>query len=1010
MSKKHTEDRYEDSVEESLVSSGYIRGEKDSFNAAKGLFCQDVVDFIRISQPKQWDGLCSVLKDKVEETVIDSLEKELETKGSLTVLRHGFKCFGKTLRLAYFQPNSGMNPDAWELYNKNLVKIYRQVHFSVKNPALSLDCVISVNGLPVVTIELKNHMSGQTVKNAKYQYAIERDPNEKIFQFKKRSLVHFAADTDEVWMTTKLAGKSTYFLPFNKGHNMGAGNPPGPKGEYKTHYLWDDVLQKDSLLDILARFLHLQVEEKRFLTDKGTVKTVKKEVMIFPRYHQLDSVRKLLKSAKDKGSGHNYLIQHSAGSGKSNSIAWLAHRLSNLHDSNDNHVFDSVVVITDRRVLDKQLQDTIYQFEHKTGVVEKIDENTQQLAKALASGVPIIISTIQKFPFITQAMETLNKKGEGVDLDTSGKKFAVIVDEAHSSQSGETAMELKKILNKEGIAAAVAEQILDMEEENLTEEAKKKLAEEMAKRGRQENISFFAFTATPKYKTLAVFDEPGENGLSPFHHYSMKQAIQEGFIHDVLKNYVTYKAYSGLIKAIDEDPEVPKKKAIKALARFLSIHPYNISQKVEVIVEHFRNHTMHKIGGRAKAMVVTGSRKHAVRYKLAFDKYIGEKKYTNIKSLVAFSGTVNDDGKEYTEVAMNKGIKESELPRKFDTDEYKVLLVAEKYQTGFDQPFLHSMYVDKRLSGIQAVQTLSRLNRTASGKEDTFVLDFVNDANDIYDSFKPFYETTQMGEEVHPHQLYDIQHKIMEAQIIFENEINEFCEIWYGCGREENKNQHKQLNSLIDISVERYKELDLFAQEDFKGMLTTYRNLYGFASQIIPFQDSTLEKLYTYLRYFLTKLPKRDEELGINIDDDVALKYYRLQKISEGSIDLEVGNSEPLKGPTEVGTGDTKGEKVKLSTLVDKLNDRFGTDFTQADQLFFDQIREEAVSKDDIRNAAQANKYEDFILIFEKLLEEIIIGRIDGNESIFEKYMGDKEFRTIATQHISQEVYEKARG
>jgi type I restriction enzyme R subunit len=776
--------------------------------------------------------------------------------------------------------------------------------------------------------------------------------------------------------------------------------------------LWEEVLRKDSLMDILARFMHLEIEEKQVVTDRG-VKKHKKEMMIFPRYHQLDAVRSLILDAKNKGSGHNYLIQHSAGSGKSNSIAWLAHRLASLHDDLDQKIFDSVIVITDRRVLDQQLQNTIYQFEHKQGVVEKIEEDTKQLAKALSSGVPIIISTIQKFPFITQALETLEKKGEGINIDTKNRKFAVIVDEAHSSQSGETAMELKKVLNKDGIASTIAEQFLDEEEDNLSDEAKESLFKEMLKRPKQPNISFFAFTATPKFKTLAIFNEPGRNEEAPFHHYSMRQAIEEGFIKDVLANYTTYKTYYGLIKSIENDPEVPKKKAAKELARFMSLHPYNISQKVEIIVEHFRTYTKHKIGGRAKAMVVTSSRLHAVRYKLAFDKYILEKGYKDLKTLVAFSGSVIDPDmpdKQYSEVAMNDGIKEKELPDKFASEKYQILLVAEKYQTGFDQPLLHTMYVDKRLSGIQAVQTLSRLNRTTSGKEDTFVLDFVNERGEIFKSFKDYYETTKIGEMPDPHQLYDLQHKIEDWQVFTKEEVINFCEIWYKNRKTPTGLDHKNMDARLSLAVEKYQGLDNEDQELFKSQVVSYRNLYSFLSQVIPYQDSELEKLFTYLRFLLTKLPRRPQGDGYHFENEVDLQYYRLQKISEGSIDLSKGDVESLKGPTEVGTKKAQDEKVQLSLLVDKLNERFGTDFNKADELFFDQVTEAAVLNEKICHAAKANTMENFNPVFEKMLEGIFIERMEGNEEIFTKLMNDDKFKELATKHLVKEVYQRIRS
>jgi type I restriction enzyme R subunit len=606
-------------------------------------------------------------------------------------------------------------------------------------------------------------------------------------------------------------------------------------------------------------------------------------------------------------------------------------------------------------------------------------------------------------------METLAKKGEAVSLTTAGKRFAVIVDEAHSSQSGETAMELRKILNKDGIEAAIAAQVLDDEEdESLSQEAKENLLREMLKRPKQDNISFFAFTATPKFKTLAFFNEPGDNGTAPFHHYSMRQAIEEEFILDVLENYTTYNRYLGLIKTIKQDPQVPKKQAAKALARFMDLHPVNIGQKVEIIVEHFCTYSRHKIGGRAKAMIVTGSRLHAVRYKLAFDKYLKDKGYTDIRSLVAFSGKVVDSelpGQEFTEAGMNKGIKETELPEIFGGNEYQVLLVADKYQTGFDQPLLHSMYVDKRLAGIQAVQTLSRLNRVTTGKEDTFVMDFVNDRDEIYKAFKQFYEKTEMGDASDPQQLYDLQHRLLKWQVFDIQAINDFCQVWFTNRHEPLPSDHQKLNELLDKAVIRYETLDDIEQELFKGQLTSFKSLYTFLAQIIPYQDSDLEKMFTYNRFLLAKLPYGKVDKFYRVQDDVALKYYRLQKISEGSIDLKGGNADPLRGPTEVGTAQKHEDEITLSSLIEKLNERFGTDFTLADQLFFEQIEEIAKTNEQLQEAAMANSLNNFERVFNKMLEGLFIERMEGNEDIFRRLMEDGHFRTMAASHLAEKVY-----
>jgi type I restriction enzyme R subunit len=796
---KHTERRFEDAIEIELCARGYDRGDPNKYDAERALFPRDVIDYIKVSQAKKWKSLVDLQDDAAEITLLDALVKELAAKGALHVLRHGFKCFGKVFALAAFRPASDMNPETIAAYQQNILRITRQIKFSPGTDQ-SIDVVLSLNGLPVVTAELKNPMTGQTVEHAKHQYENDRDPRAPLMRFKERALVHFAVDPDLVFMTTKLEGHLTHWLPFNRGERNGAGNPIGQAGNYRTAYLWEQALVRDSLMDILARFVHLQVEEKQIRT-AFAIRTVRKETMIFPRYHQLDAVRKLVSDARIKGSGRNYLIEHSAGSGKSNSIAWLAHHLAGLHDTEDKKVFNSVVVITDRLVLDQQLQDTIYQFEHKKGVVEKIDDNTRQLAKALAENVPIVISTIQKFPFIAQAINTLAKKGETIKIDTKDRRFAVIVDEAHSSAAGETAQELRRILNKDGIEAIVAAQMLDEEDDsNLSPEARKKMLSEMAKRPRQPNLSYFAFTATPKFKTLALFNEPGDDGESPFHLYSMRQAIQEKFIFDVLANYTTYKAYFGIVKAIADDPSVPQREAARTLTRFLAFHPHNLRQKVEVIVEHFRAFTKHKIGGRAKGMVVTGSRLHAVHYKLAIDEYLAEKGYSDVKILIAFSGEVvdPDTGKKFTEIAMNNGVKESELPEKFATEEFQILIVAEKYQTGFDQPLLHTMYVDKRLDGVQAVQTLSRLNRTAPGKTDTFVLDFVNEREDIHKAFKPYYRETDIGDMPDVHQLYAIQTELEASPVIDRPDITAFCEIWFRNRRDPTAGEHKQLNGIID--------------------------------------------------------------------------------------------------------------------------------------------------------------------------------------------------------------------
>jgi type I restriction enzyme R subunit len=1013
--KKHTEARLEDDIIDHLAALGgyvivdYRTGPaKDRYDKTRALDPALVLGFIQKTQPKLWQSLTALHGEETEKIVLDHLVKELDTKGVLKVLRQGFKCYGKLLRVAVFAPNNRMNVDTTKLYSQNVLSVTRQLFYSTEN-SNSLDLVLFLNGLPVATAELKNPLSGQTVDDAKKQYKTKRDHRELIFDFTKRTLVHFAVDQDAVFMTTRLSGDKTHFLPFNLGNNGHAGNPLAADGGYRTAYLWREVWQRDSLLDILGRFMHLQVSEKRILDDQGKIKMITRETMIFPRYHQLDCVRQTVCHARAHGPGRNYLIQHSAGSGKSNSIAWLAHRLASLHDEADQKIFDSVIVVTDRRVLDQQLQNTIFQFEHKQGVVQKIDEDTRQLVQALAGGTPIIITTLQKFPFIAETLEKLREESQpGIAISTKNKNFAVIVDEAHSSQSGESAMELKGVLNADRLQEEAAKSLEGQEFED--DEDADRLAgvvREMRKRAKQPNLSFFAFTATPKYRTLKVFDEPGPSGEAPFHHYSMCQAIEEKFILDVLKNYVNYEAYFRLVQVGDDDPNVQRKKAARALARTLTFHAVNLRAKTEVMVEHFRTHVKHKIGGRAKAMVVTDGRLHAVRYKQAFDNYIAEKGYTDVRTLVAFSGSVEDPeapGKTFTEVGMNGGIKESELPDRFDSHEYQVLLVAEKYQTGFDQPLLHTMYVDRKLTGLQAVQTLSRLNRTCVGKEDTFILDFRNTPDEIFAAFKPYYQNTPTEPLTDAQHLYRLQHQIEETQLIREEEVRALCAVFFKPRRKETVHDQARMSGILDHAVERFKKRDDEERETIKTLFVNFRNMYGFLSQVIPYQDTDLEQLYTYLRFLLTKLPKRDTGPGYHLEEEVELQYYRLQKIGEGQIDLATGDGKPLKGPSDVGTGQ-EDKQIKLSELIEILNERFGTDFTQADQLFFDQIQEEAIESESLKKAAAANSKDDFRYVFEKAFEGLVIDRMEGNEEIFSKLMGNGEFRKVAVEHLLHNVY-----
>lgn len=983
----HREIAVEAAVEHSLITSGgYEKADPALYDRTRALYPHLVLEFVEATQPTKWQAITAYYGTNAAEAFLAELTFALDARGTLDLLRHGLDFFGHTFHLAYFAPASGLNPETAKLYKANRLTVTRQVHFSLQHEQ-SIDILLSFNGLPVATAELKNAFTGQSVRNAIQQYR-DRDHRETLFAFRKRALVHFAVDTDECYMATRLEGAGTRFLPFNQGNHKGAGNPENPNG-YRTHYLWEQIWKRDSWLDLLGRFLHIE-------------KSGKEETLIFPRYHQVDAVRKLVNDARAARAGRNYLVWHSAGSGKSNTIAWLAHRLSNLHDAQDRKVFDSVIVITDRLVLDKQLQDTIYQFEHKTGVVMKIDDDSKQLADALRNGVPIIITILQKFPFVT--------KHAG---DLPERRYAVIVDEAHSSQSGDSAAKMKAVLGGERIRAiarkrAEEEQLPDYEEE---------IIRVVEGRKQQPNLSFFAFTATPKYKTIQVFGQPDANGEpQPFHEYTMRQAIEEGFILDVLKNYTVYATYYRLLKAAQGDPEVEKKKAAKALARFMKLHPHNIAQKTEVIIEHFRQSVRHRIGGRAKAMVVTGSRLEAVRYKKTSDAYIRDHGYNDLRTLVAFSGTLIDPDdpaeEELTEVKMNGGkISEKQLPEEFRKLEYGILIAADKYQTGFDQPLLHTMYVDKRLADVQAVQTLSRLNRTFPGKEDTFVLDFVNDPAEIQKAFQRYYDTAPViTGRPGPRQLYSLRAELYASFIVQELEVEQFAAVWFKPRRKETPTDNALMNSIIDKAVGRFEEASEDSKEELRNRVEAFRRLYSFLSQVIPFGDSKLEKFDAYLRFLETKLPVRAGTGHLDLDDDVRLKFYRLQKISEGRIALLPATPGELKGPSDVGTGHIEDQQVPLSRVVDVLNDRFGTEFTSSDELFWEQVRADATADESVRNAGEANTLDNFAHIFDRKLEELVIGRMDRNSDQVVRFLDNPELREVVTRLMRNQVYSSIRN
>lgn len=991
------ERNFEEAIENYLITEGgYEKGIPEHLNRASALDEDTFINFIKTTQPTEWEKHTRNYPNNPEQALLRRFQEEVSATNLLQVLRHGFKDRGVKFYPCYFKPETTMNHEHNKRYSQNILHCTRQMKFSLLDER-SIDIVLLLNGIPVVSMELKNQFTGQDVSNAISQYKFDRATKDKMFEFKQRVLVHFAVDLYDVYMTTRLQGASTYFLPFNQGSN-GAGNVGGKgnpqiEDDYLTSYLWKRVLKKDSLMEILQKYMHLKVED---IKDKNGKITGKKETMIFPRYHQLDVVTKLLEDVKENGSGKNYLIQHSAGSGKSNSIAWLAHRLQSLHDKNDEVIFNSVIVVTDRKILDNQLQDTIYQFDHIDGVVRPITKGSESLKTALNDGAKIIITTLQKFPYIYQ------------DVQATGKRYAVIVDEAHSSQSGTAAKKLKVAL---GDTEEVLEQYAkeEAEEESKMEDYEDNLVKELSTHGMHKNISFFAFTATPKNKTLQLFGEKQENGTyRPFHIYSMRQAIEEGFILDVLQNYTTYRQYYKITKKIEGDPEYDKAKGARAVSRFESLHPHNIAQKTAIIIEHFREVTKNKIDGKAKAMVVTASRLHAVRYLFEFRRYIQEHNYTDLDVLVAFSGSLEDEGQEWTEEKINKTkdgevIKENQL-KKYFHDEFDMLIVAEKYQTGFDEPLLHTMFVDKKLNGVKAVQTLSRLNRTMRGKEDTFVLDFANTQEEIQRAFQPFYEATVLEDETDPNLIYTLKRQLDDFHVYQEREVEEFAKKFY----QKTIPTLSILSPILKPAVERYEALEDKQKDEFKSLIHGFNRSYSFITQICRMFDKDMQKLYVFTKY-LTKLLPKDNSEKINLEDALLLEYYKLQKTAEGNITLEKteGVVPGIKGGA--GSGSKEKEKGSLSEILDKFNKKFGTTFTEQDKVLA-QLKADMMKNEQMANSAKLGDKTAFKTLYDKQFNDIAINRYEENDSFFKGLFENADKLKFIKELLLADVYNELRN
>ncbi len=956
------------------VPGGYhSRSSKTDYDRELCLIPRDVIDFLVATQPRTWKRLKQHHGADVRERFLSRLARELERRGALDVLRRGVKDSGCKFQLAYFRPASGLNEQTRRLHAANIFSVMRQLRYSTRTEQ-SLDLALFLNGIPFFTAELKNPLNGQDVQDAIRQYRNDRDPREPLFAH-RRCLAHFAVDPGLVYVTTQLRGPRTRFLPFNRGRFGGAGNPPVPptRQGYATDYLWEEIWARDSVLDLIRQFIH-KVEGE---DGRGRRKTR----LIFPRYQQLDAVRRMVSHARSHGPGQRYLIQHSAGSGKSFTIAWLAHQLSTLHDAGDRSVFDSIIVITDRRVLDRQLQRAISQFEQTLGVVENIDQTSRQLRQALESGKRIIVTTLQKFPVIAEEIGSL-----------PGQRFAVIVDEAHSSQSGESSKSLKAVLASGSLEAAEAEEAGAATPE---EELEATILAEMEKRGPLPNVSTFAFTATPKAKTLELFGVKRADGrFEPFHLYSMRQAIEEGFILDVLANYTTYSAYWRLFKTIEDDPRYEKKKAAHLLKSFVELHPHAIGQKVEIMVEHFASEVQDKIGGRAKAMIVTRSRLHAVRYKLALDACLTEKGYP-WKSLVAFSGKVHDAGKEYTEPGMNSAgsdhaIGERQTAAEFAKPEYRFLVLASKFQTGFDQPLLHTMYVDKKLGGVNAVQTLSRLNRTHPGKEDTSVLDFANEADHIRASFEPYYETTILSEATDPNLIYDIQGELLDFNVYSEAEADAFATAYFG----QNASQD-QLYALLGDAVERFGALDSGARSDFRSGLRNYNRLYSFLAQILTFVDADLEKLHVFARYLRPILPADGSELPWEVQQSIDMESYRVQRMGGGEIPLSRGTGTLDPRTSAIHQGAPQDAVEPLSRIIAELNERFGLNLGPEHRVTLHQMMERLEEDTALDAAARVNTRENVRLTFDHKVEEVIQDIVDSNFDLYKRITDDRAFGKV---------------
>ena len=959
---KYTEQNFEDHIEEHLNQSDYRSLQSSHYDKSLCLISDETLQFIQNTQPEVYQRLERQPGGDTSQKLLDRVSKQIASRGVLDVLRKGVKDRGCDFKLTYFRPSSGMNPDHQRLYAQNRFSLIRQLKYSERNEN-SLDMALFLNGLPLVTMELKNSLTGQTVADAEKQYWTDRDPRDPLFRF-KRCLVHFAVGNEKVSMTTHLQGRKTRFFPFNKGIE----NPVNPEG-HKTAYLWEDILQPNNLMELINNFIHEQETTEKVYDNKAKmVKDVKHRVLIFPRYHQLDVIRKLETAIVAEDVGRNYLIQHTTGSGKSNSIAWLAHLLTHLYSSetDTNRIFDSIIVVTDRRVLDRQLQNTIRQMAQVEGVVHAVEKTSAQLREFLESGKDIIISTIQKFSVIAEEIGKLKSK-----------HFAVIIDEAHSSQTGESARNLRISLSR-GIELGVTEDYTDE-----VSDIDARILKEMEQRRMQNHISYFGFSGTPKNKTLELFGRKNEEGIFvPFHTYSMRQSISEGFTLDVLQNYTTFKRYFELVKSVSEDKAYEKARTLRTLTNYVDLQHHSIKTKTRIMLEHFTERTEKTIEGKGRAMLVTPSRLHCVRYKQEFDRQMQEMELP-YGCLVAFSDTVHDtdNGQDYTENGMNELPPSTSIADSFKDPQYRILIVASKFQTGFDEPLLQTMYVDKRLDGLQCVQTLSRLNRVATGKTDTLVLDFVNEPEQIQEAFQPYYQTTMLAEETDPNRLYDLQHQLDGVDLYEGETIDQFCLIFYDANQPD-----ELLQGVLDGVVERWSELEMDAREEFRSTLQSYIRLYGYISQLITFTDVELEKLYVFGRSLNKKLPKRDHPDLRDVLAAVDLDSFRVQRTHEElQLSLEAEDSEVEGIRSEVAPM-RHPEQDFLSSIIESLNSAHQTDFTVEDKVDIKSIHQKVHENEELRQVIEGDNSESNKRYkFDQVFEDILHGFINSKFDLFKK-------------------------